>query len=243
MHIDPARPGSIVIGAVLTGLIAGLFAALFLTVTAEPSVEEAIRLEESRAAPTEGSPVADAEEIVSRDVQKGVGLFAAYGLAGAGFGLLFAGAFVAFRRPFVAGAVLGGALTVAPWLKYPPNPPAVGDPATLTERQVLYLSVIAITLLVGIGATLLSRRLQAAGWDDTRRIAAVVAAVGVTMLVAFALLPPPPDPVNAPANLIWRFRLASLGGNLVLWTALTLGFALLARDRDREEVRQVAPVS
>jgi hypothetical protein len=217
---------------VLIGLVAGLISALFLTVTAEPSVEAAIKLEASRAVP--GAEHAD--EVVSRGVQKGVGLFGAYALAGAGFGLLFAAAFVAFRRPLVAGAVLAGGLTVAPWLKYPPNPPAVGDPATLTERQVLYLSVIGIALLVGIGATLLSRRLRSLGWDDARRTAAVVALVAVTMLVAFAVLPSPPDPVNAPATLIWRFRLASLGGNIALWTTLTLGFSVLARDRDREQV-------
>jgi len=219
----------VVIGAVLTGLVAGLFAALFLTVAAEPSVEEAIKLEQAAAAPD----AEHAEEIVSRSVQKGVGLFAAYALAGAGFGLLFAAACVAFKRPYVAGAVLGGAFTVAPWLKYPPNPPAVGDPGTLAERQALYLAVIVIGLLVGVGATLLSRRLRAAGWDDARRVAAVAGAVAAAMLLAFAVLPPPPDPVAAPATLVWRFRLASLGGNAGLWTALTLGFAVLARDRQR----------
>lgn len=232
LRIDPVRPGSIVAGAVLAGFVAGLFAALMLTVTAEPSIEEAIKLEQSRAAPN----AEHADVIVSRGVQKSIGLFGAYALAGAGFGLLFAAAFVAFRRPLVAGAVLAGGLTVAPWLKYPPNPPAVGDPATLTERQVLYLSVIAIALLVGIGATLLSRRLRSMGWDDARRAAAVVAVVAVTMLVAFAVLPPPPDPVNAPATLIWRFRLASLGGNVALWTVLTLGFGVLARDRQSSAI-------
>lgn len=211
----------------LTGLVAGLFAAALLTVTAEPSVAEAIKLEQARAAPA----AEQADEIVSRHVQKGVGLFAAYGLAGAGFGLLFAAAFVAFRQPLVAGAVLGGALTVAPWLKYPPNPPAVGDPATLTKRQVLYLTVIVVALLVGVGATLVSRRLRAAGWDDARRLAAVVALVALPMLVLFGLLPPPPDAVEVPATLLWRFRLASLGGNVALWTVLTLAFAVLARDR------------
>ena len=41
-----------------------------------------------------------------------------------------------FRRALVAGAVLAGAITVAPWLKYPPNPPAVGDPDTLAKRTI-----------------------------------------------------------------------------------------------------------
>src|SRR5205085_10967702 len=189
-------------GAVLTGIVAGLLAAVLLTVTAEPSVAEAIKLEQARSAPTAGADAVADHEIVSRDVQKGVGLFAAYALAGAGFGLLFAAAFVALKRPLVAGAVLGGALTVAPWLKYPPNPPAVGDPATLTKRQVLYVTVIVVALLVGVGATLLSRRLRAMGWDDARRAAVVVALVAAVMLAMFGLLPPPPDAVNVPATLL-----------------------------------------
>ena len=232
MRIDPARPGSVVVGAVLCGIVAGLFAATVLTVTAEPSIEEAIKLEQAHAAPD----AAHEREIVSRRVQKSIGLFGAYALAGAGYGLFFAAAYRGLKRPYVAGAVLGGALTLAPWLKYPPNPPAVGDPATIHQRQLLYLTVIAIALLVGVGAVLLSWRLRAMGWDDARRIAAVVAAVAVAMLVAFAVLPPPPDPVEVSATLIWRFRLASLGGNAALWTALTLGFSLLVRERQKVAV-------
>ena len=96
---------------------------------------------------------------MSRSVQKGVGLFAAYAVSGAAFGLLFAVVFWAlrrsrpdpFRRALVAGAVLAGALTVAPWLKYPPNPPAVGDPDTLAKRQLLYVSVICLAAAGGRG--------------------------------------------------------------------------------------------
>ena len=32
---------------------------------------------------------------------------------------------------------------------------------------------------------------------------------------------------------MWRFRLASLAGNLLLWATLTVGFGLLAAARDR----------
>ena len=53
---------------------------------------------------------------------------------------------------------------------------------------------------------------------------AVVAAVVVPLAIAFAVLPAAPDPITVPANLLWRFRLASLSGNLLLWTVITLGF-------------------
>ena len=234
-RFDPARPASVVAGAVVLGLLAGLVAALLLTVTAEPSIADAIRIEQARAAPN--APHEKPE--VSRGVQKGVGLFAAYALAGAAFGLLFAAAFVVtrggqpdpFRRALVAGAILAGTLTVSPWLKYPPNPPAVGDPATLSRRQAVYVTLLVVTLLLLAGAAHLSRRLRAAGWPEGRRVSAVVLAVVVPLAVVYAVMPPPPDTVNVPATLLWRFRLASLGGNLALWTVLTLGFGLLASER------------
>jgi hypothetical protein len=235
LRIDPARPGSVVLAAVALGALAGLFAAALLTFTAEPSIAEAIRIEDARRPPG----VAPEKPVVSRRVQKGFGLFGAYALAGAAFGLLFAAGFVGarrgrpdpFRRAVVVGAVLAGTLTLAPWFKYPPNPPAVGDPATLARRQTLYVSLLVVTALVLIGAAHLSRRLRAAGWPEPGRVACVVAAVAVPMILAYALLPPAPDAVTVPATLVWRFRLASLGGNLGLWTVLTLGFGLLASER------------
>lgn len=236
-RVEPARSGSVVAHAVVLGVVAGMVAALFLTITGEPSIEEAIRIEEAQTRPAAGHAQ---EPLVSRKVQKGLGLFGAYAATGAAFGLLFGAGFVAarrgqpepFRRALVVGAVLAGALIVSPWLKYPPNPPAVGDPDTLTERQLGYAALIGFSVLVLVGAAHLSRRLRQDGWDDARRAACVVLAVTVPLALAYALLPPPPDPVAVPATLLWRFRLASLGGNLVLWSALTLGFGLLA-SRDR----------
>ena len=176
---------------------------------------------------------------MSRSVQKGVGLFAAYAVSGAAFGLLFAVVFWTlrrsrpdpFRRALVAGAVLAGALTVAPWLKYPPNPPAVGDPDTLALRQLLYVLVIVLAAGWGLAAAALSTRLRADGWSEARRTVAVVAVVVVPMALAFAVLPGAPDPITVPAKLLWSFRLASLSGNILLWTVIALGFGLVASER------------
>jgi predicted cobalt transporter CbtA len=131
------------------------------------------------------------------------------------------------HRVLMAGAILAGGFTVAPWLKYPPNPPAVGDPDTLAQRQGLYVALICLTIGVGIVATILSRRARILGWPDHRRIAVVVGMVAVVMLGAMALLPPAPDDIPVPAALVWRFRLGSLGANMTLWTVLTLGLAWL----------------
>ena len=252
-RIHPARPRSVAVVAILLGLLAGLVGALFLEVTGEPSIQEAIDIEQSRAEAASTHASAGAEpEIVSRSVQRGVGLFSAYALTGAAFGLLLAVAFWVmrggqpdpFRRALVAGAILAGSITVAPWLKYPPNPPAVGDPDTLAKRQILYVSVICLAAAVSAVAAALSTRLRLDGWPQHRRALVLVAVVVVPLAAVFALLPPPPDPITVPAELLWRFRLASLSGNLLVWGVLTLGFgALMAEAASRRDAADSSTIS
>jgi predicted cobalt transporter CbtA len=244
-RIDPAHLGSLALTAALVGLLAGVMAAVFATVAGEPAIDDAIAIEEARAeAAEQGSDHAnDAldEAHVSRSDQRGVGLFSAYALTGAAFGGLLAltahglrrGRPDAWPRVMMAGGILAGAITVAPWLKYPPNPPAVGDPDTLGQRQSWYVTTILVAALVGLGVTVLSRRLRDADWPDHRRIAALAAAVVVPMLVVFAAFPPGLDELNVPATLVWRFRLASLGANLTLWALLTLTVGWLVGEAAR----------
>ena len=246
-RVDPTRLRSLAVAAALAGLLAGLVGATFAFVAAEPAIDDAIAIEaaSAQAHPEPGAVDGGQEATVSRGDQRGFGLFAGYAATGAAFGALLAltahalgrGRPEPARRVLMAGAVLAGGFTVAPWLKYPPNPPAVGDPATLSERQFLYLSIIVIGLLVGLGATGLGRRLRLAGWPDSRRLPVVVAAVAVPMLLAFALMPPPPDAVEVPATLVWRFRLASLGANVTLWAVLTLGFGWVVGEAVRRRGR------
>lgn len=238
LRLDPTRLAPVVGAALPVGLVAGLGSALLLTVVGEPLVRAAIAIEEATAAT---APASAEPELVARSVQSGVGLFAALGLAGAAFGLLFGLAYWAlrhtqphpFRRALFTGALLFGSFSVAPWLKYPPNPPAVGDPATLGRRQGLYVSLIALSLALGLCATALAGCLRRRGWPEHRRVAAVTAAVALAFGAAFALLPPAPDAVAVPATLIWRFRLASLGGNAVLWGLLSVGFGLVVAEGRR----------
>ncbi len=242
-RFDPSRLRSVIALALFVGVLAGLASAVLYTVVGEPLVRDAIAIEQARdaAAAVPGQP--GEPELITRSVQSGIGLFAALGLSGAAFGLLFALAFWGLRggrpdpfgRALVAGTVLFGSLAPAPWLKYPPNPPAVGNPDTLERRQALYVSLIALSLILGLIAVALSRRLRR--WPQHQRIAAVSIAVIVPFAIALAVLPPAPDAVDAPATLIWRFCLASLAGNALLWTVLTIGVGLLAAEADRRRQR------
>jgi predicted cobalt transporter CbtA len=255
-RFDPARPLPVIVCAVVAGLLAGLVASVLLTFTAEPVIDQAIALEESAHAAAAHDPNEAAEpELVSRSRQKGVGRFAAYGLGGAAYGVLFGIAFLVLRRrpagagpggalrhALVAGALMAGAFTVMPFVKYPPNPPAVGDPATISERQWKYLALIFLSLVVLAAATRLSTWLRERGWTDDERLVAVALAVVVPLGILCAALPPFSDPIEVPANLVWRFRIASLGGNLMLWGILTVAFGAVAVRRERELSGAVAEV-
>jgi predicted cobalt transporter CbtA len=250
-RFDPSRPLAVIVGAVIAGLLAGLVASLLLTFTAEPVVDQAIALEESHHAAETHNPaepqVAE-PELVSRSEQKGVGRFAAYGLGGAAYGVLFAIAFLAlrrrpaavggpdgaFRHALLAGGFMATAFTVMPFLKYPPNPPAVGDPATISERQWKYLALIFLSRVILSAGARLSTRLRERHWVDHERLIAVGLAVVVPLAVLCAALPPFPDSIDVPANLLWRFRIASLGGNVLLWTVLAVTFGLAAVRRERQ---------
>ncbi|MGH9185632.1 MAG: CbtA family protein, partial [Acidimicrobiales bacterium] len=127
-RVDPSRLRSLAVTAALVGLFAGLVAATFASVAGEPAIDDAIAIEEANAA-ADPEPVTDdgheEEASVSRRDQRGIGLFGAYALTGAAYGALLAltahglrrGRPDAARRVLMAGVILAGAFTVAPWFK------------------------------------------------------------------------------------------------------------------------------
>jgi predicted cobalt transporter CbtA len=246
-RFDFTRPRTIVIAAVLLGAVAGLVGAVFHAVVTEPRIDDAIAIEEAATAAAEpaaghAADATDEEEVsVSRADQSGPGLFAAFALTGAAFGLFLAVASLSlrtttggpFHRVAVSGALLAASVSLVPWLKYPPNPPAVGDPETVGERERLYVLAIVLAALLLAGIAHLSARLRRAAWPDDRRIATLVVAGLVAFGVLFVALPSSPDPIGVPANLVWQFRINSLTGNLLVWVLLTLGLATVWTEATR----------
>jgi predicted cobalt transporter CbtA len=213
----------------LAGILAGVVAAGISFLAGEPSIERAIAFETAmeQAAGQPSEP-----EIVSRSVQRGAGLLAAYIVCGAAIGGLFSLVFaLAYGRvkgfdPKALSALLAFAGIVAmvlvPELKYPANPPAIGAPETIGARTALYFAMLAISLLaMTLTATLaLAFSARLGSWNATLVSAAVFVAVS-----GIATLPPVDEiPVNFPASVLWNFRLASIGARAVLWAALGLTF-------------------
>ena len=106
-------------------------------------------------------------ELVSRPVQAGLGLFVAVMVYSAAFGGLFGLAFAFAQGRMPGDSAAGGwrlaglvgfiAIYLVPNLKYPANPPSVGNPETIGMRTALYFGMIGISLAAIVGASISSR--------------------------------------------------------------------------------------
>jgi hypothetical protein len=242
--------GTLLTRGMLAGILAGLLAFGFAWMVGEPQVDHAIAFEEHMRQLAGEAPE---PELVSRAIQSSLGLFTGivvYGTALGGiFALVFAYAHGRLGRlgPRATAAILAAAgfvvLILTPQLKYAANPPAVGNPDTIGVRTGLYFLMIATSLVAAVAALKLGRRLvvRLGGWNAALAGgAAYIAAMAIAMAV---LRPVNEVPHNFSADVLWRFRLASLGVQVVLWAALGLGFGALAERLlgGRSEQRPASP--
>lgn len=219
--------------ALIAGLVAGVAVAVYLLVVAEPTVDRAIALEEAAASGNH-----EAEEPLFTRVQQVVGgmlagtIFA--GLVAVVFATVYAsvrhrlGVRSEFHRVVLLAAVGFATTALLPSLKYPANPPAVGDPDTVNQRTLQYLALVAFAITAAVLVAKVS------GWlrrrvDDSTRLVVLGASVVLVYGGALVLFPASPDSIDpsVPAELIWRFRLQSLGSLALLWTALGFGLGWL----------------
>lgn len=225
----------LLVRGLLAGLFAALLAAVFARLVGEPQVDLAIGFEAAR---DRMAHMAEEPELVSRAIQKSLGLFTAvilYGSAVGGiFSLVFALAYGRLGRigPRSLSLLLAAAgflaVSLAPALKYPPNPPAVGLHETVVFRTETYFGMIAFSLAALVAAIQLGRW-AARRWGALNGVLAAAALYVLLVAAVQATLPVinevPPD---FPAVVLWRFRLAALGLQVVLWSAIGVSFGWLA---------------
>lgn len=229
---------SLLVRGMIAGFLASLLAFAFARAVGEPQVEAAIAFEEHATHAMGGSHAHEMPELVSRQTQSGVGLFVGLGVFGGALGGLFALVF-AFAHGRLGGlgvratsgllALLGYiAIVLVPFLKYPPNPPAIGDPSTIGLRTALFFTMIGVSLAAMVVAVVVARRLGAHRDGGARAL--VGGAVFVVLgALAHALLPAINEvPAHFPATLLWQYRVAAFGIQAVLWAALGIVFARLA---------------
>jgi hypothetical protein len=230
MSLDRSRvpgAGGLLLLILVAGLAAGITLGVFHWLATEPIIDAAIAIEEMTHA--------DAEEpVVSRDVQK-IGLLVGSAVYGLIFAAFFAVTYVVLRGrgwvqpgwPSIAllGLAAFWSLALFPTLKYPANPPGVGDPESIGMRQTAFVACWALSILGVALAAWGSRRLSVSG---VPRVVTLLGGLAVWFAALYLLLPANPDPVTMDAGLIAAFRLRSLLGLGLFWVVLSAVFGALA---------------
>ncbi len=222
---------TLLVRGMLVGLVAGLFVFALARWTGEMQVDRAIAFETSMGQAKGQIPE---PELVSRKIQRGIGLLTGavvYSSALGGiFGLVFAfsqGRFsISSPRTLALSIAILGFISVAlvPSLKYPANPPSIGSPETIGMRTAAYFLAIALSLASMTLSLQLGRRFtrRVGVWNGYLLAAFLFALLTVALL---SFLPAIDEvPQGFPASLLWQFRIASLEMQLLLWGTLGILF-------------------
>ncbi|MFJ9965154.1 CbtA family protein [Streptomyces avermitilis] len=231
--MNSATVRNLLVRGMLAGLGAGVLALIVAYFLGEPNVDSAIGFEEAHA------PAHEHEvELLSRSLQSTAGLATGVLVYGVAFGGIAALAFcfalgrVGRFTPRATALLLSGtallAVYVVPFLKYPANPPSVGDPDTIGKRTTLYFLMMVLSVLLAVAAVIAGKRLapKLGTWHAT---VVAVLGFGVVIGLAYEFLPVINEvPGDFPATLLWRFRLSALAMQATLWGGFGLVFGELA---------------
>lgn len=221
-----------VIITLLSGAIAGTILGALNQAFVEPYIDRAISIE-SQNAIREGEIVDPIEMQNYRLWQKG-GEIAAGTILGMSLGALFGIVFVysrnlllprsssSVKKALVLAGIMWFVLFLIPALKYPANPPAVGDPETIYYRESLYIGLLAVSGLSALGLAFLYKKLGIIAPNNKNRVIVVPLIYAAIIVGAFLILPPNPDKINAPMDLVQGFRIASTFTMSTFWGLLGL---------------------
>jgi len=230
--------------ALLSGVIAGTILGLVNLALVEPYLDKAIGIEVQNAI-REGEQVDPIEQTNYRFWQKG-GELVAGTILGMSYGALMGIVFV-FAKKIIPGSNVKKALLVAgviwlvvfmiPALKYPANPPTVGDPDTINYRESLFVSFILISGFTALGLAIVYSKWKS---KSSLKFATISVIYAIVMVGAFIAVPSNPDKITASMDLVNGFRISSMATITMFWIILGVIFGLLwekLKPHERTEFR------
>lgn len=188
----------------LAGLIAGILGFVFARIWAEPVINKAIDYESGRddvlnaLNQAAGRPIEpDGPEIFSRSIQSTVGI--ATGIIGfsVAMGMLVAVAYLVLHGRFsIRPRTLAWCIAafgfvgvyLLPFVKYPANPPAIGHDFTIHTRGMLYLTMVAVSLVL-LGLAVVAAHRLSARLGTGRAILVAVVGFLVVYGIVLAVMP------------------------------------------------------
>jgi predicted cobalt transporter CbtA len=229
--------------SLLAGVVAGLVLAGINYFIAEPIIDQAIGIEiENNIAVGE---TVDFDELNSYRVWQKEGTFVAGAFLGLTYGAILGIAYVFARRYLPSSddrkkaLVLAGlmclALYVVPFIKYPANPPAVGDPETIGLRDSLYTTYQLTSGLIVLGLSVLMFKFRTI---NLFKYLIPVFYVGLIGLI-FAIFPANPDAITAPMDLINSFRMVTFTSMIIFYLVLGIVFGAIWRRYKPHEATRI----
>ena len=222
------------------GLIGGICAGLFQWLVTEKPIRAALAVEDALSTSNEPPMFTRGTQVIGG--MTAVAIFSIF------LGVVFGVVVAAFWHKLPSGTDFGRAIRVAgaaffslaliPASKYPANLPAVGDPNTINDRSIAYLTLMVASVALTYGAWWLWQRL--AELSPATRFAVTAGTYLLVLTLIFVVWPATKDPIQNPAvvgghlaerivsaSVVWRFRLFSLFENLLSWTVTGVVFGLL----------------
>lgn len=230
----------------LSGAIAGTFLGLINQILVEPFVDEAIEIETQNMI-SEGE-IIDRQEVNDIRLWQKEGGIVAGAILGTSIGALFGLVFVYARsslpgsngkkKGIILAGVMFSVLFLIPALKYPGNPPAVGNPETIVYRQSLYIGMLAISGFSALGLALLYRTTKQK--ESTKVIIPIIYA-GI-IAIAFIILPTNPDDITISKDLVMNFRIVSTLMMGIFWGILGIALGSLWDKTKPHETAKIATI-
>lgn len=124
------------------------------------------------------------------------------------------------KKSIILGIVMWIVIYLIPFLKYPANPPTVGEPETIVLRGILYLSFIVISGFSALVFYKFYKKLK------TQKFLVVLAYLFFIAIV-FVVMPGNPDKITAPLELVEHFRIISVLTMITYWISLGFIFGYL----------------
>jgi hypothetical protein len=232
----------------LAGAIAGTILGVVNQVAVEPYIERAIELEMLQQNTAQSGQVINPAEFAAyRFWQKG-GEIAAGTILGLSIGSLYGIVFAYThgsvpgsnnkKKALIVAGIMWFVLFLMPALKYPANPPAIGNPETIYYRQSLYVAFLAISGFSALGLAFLYRKMVAS--LNTKKATIIPLAYAAIMVGAYLAMPANPDPINAPIDLVIGFRITSAITISMFWGLLGIIFGTFWDKLNPDETTRIS---
>ncbi|MDE1844395.1 MAG: CbtA family protein [Thaumarchaeota archaeon] len=213
---------SFIIIVISAGILAGLVHGMLNIVVVEPYLDNAIGIENQRMF-AEGQAKDTPQfwkQFSDYRIWQKQGSIVAGAMLGASTGALFGLVFAYskkslpgnsdIKKALILAVIMWAVLYFIPFLKYPANPPTVGDPDTITFRATTYALFVALSGFGAIGFSMLYKKMR------NKKFLAFVGYIGF-MGITFVVMPANPDPINTSMDLVNGFRIISASTMTAYW--------------------------